>query len=96
MNVSRPDAIGSATAQDAVTVSPNPVKTVTSVTLGKDAQAVTYRLYDPAGKLLLSRTAGPLAAGTPQRLDLSGQAPGTYYLEVTADGERHSVTLLKK
>ena len=96
VNVSRPDAIGSATAQDAVTVSPNPVKTVTSVTLGKDAQAVTYRLYDPAGKLLLSRTAGPLAAGTPQRLDLSGQAPGTYYLEVTADGERHSVTLLKK
>ena len=96
VNVARPDAIGSATAADAVAVSPNPVKTTTAVTLGKDAQTVTYRLYDTAGKLLQSSTAGPLAAGTPQRLDLSGYASGVYYLEVTADGERHNVTLLKK
>ncbi len=96
VNVSDPAGISNVKDGHKVSVSPNPVKTTTTVTLDKDARNVTYRLFDAAGKLLLNEAATDVAAGTGHTLDLSGLATGTYYLEVTADGKRTGMTLLKR
>lgn len=96
VNVATTTGISDVKDGAAVSVSPTLVKTTTTVTLGQGAKSVAYRLYDASGKLLLNEAAANVAAGTSRTLDLTDFTPGTYYLEVTADGQRTSVTLLKQ
>ncbi len=81
-------------AVDGFRLLPNPAITETVVEfpdrwLGKQVQ---LSVYNANGMKI--RTSGPLPAGTPYRLDLDGYAGGTYFIEVSAPGERSAVKML--
>ena len=80
-----------------LSVSPNPAVEAVSVTFEQRvAGPVRLRLVDAAGRVVLTRDAGTLPAGTHQvPLTLpAGLSAGTYFVQLVSDGGAAAVSLL--
>jgi subtilisin family serine protease len=95
VTVAPPTGIDSNNSGSELSLYPVPVKTTLSVTMNTDADNVTYRIYDNAGRMVSSTTAAHKSAGDAQVIDMSGLASGVYRLLLIADGKNLSTTFIK-
>jgi Glycosyl hydrolase family 99 len=75
-----PQAVTAAQAVSLFTVSPNPVAQRLSLTLTAGITG-PLRIIDPLGRVVWAGPAGPV-------VDVSGLAPGLYFVELTSGGQR--------
>lgn len=71
---------------------PNPVSGDLTLQFSKQQKEVLVRLYDVSGKLIKTETLHPV--DTFEKWNVSGVAPGMYFLKVIADGQSTVKTLI--
>jgi hypothetical protein len=67
-----------------VTLSPNPAKGMTHITLRESQNDVTYRIIGLDGKMITEKRRG---SSNGFDIDLTNLAPGIYFVEVNSENE---------
>jgi hypothetical protein len=92
-----PVGIGEWTFLQSVNVSPNPSFGLFNLNVeGASGEDVLMNVYDAQARLIWSNTLNQAWGSFQSTIDLSGMASGIYQLELLANGNRHTVQLMKQ
>jgi photosystem II stability/assembly factor-like uncharacterized protein len=68
---------------------PNPVKDILNLSFETTGtQNVLFRVFDPSGKSIMNDNKGKIKGNVEERLNVSGLAPGVYYIGIYGDGKK--------
>ena len=96
VNVVAGTGINDAELSNAISVYPNPVVDNANVTINTDVVGdVEYRLYNASGAMMYDESAR-VAPREVHTIGMNGFVSGIYYLELTIDGAKVTVPIMKK
>jgi hypothetical protein len=78
-------------------VYPNPANDALTISIGKGNHSAdnSYVIYGVDGKAVASKKLGPVSDNYTERVDVSGLAPGLYFVELTLDGAKSTRKITK-
>ena len=79
---------------EVVSIYPNPVVDVANVTIMAEGEIV-YRRYSTDGTMIYSEIATE-SLGETHTIDMSGCISGVYFLELEIEGQKTTITIIKK
>ncbi len=92
-----PVGVGEYSFLQDVVVSPNPSYGLYNLALARaNGEAVMLNVYDAQARLVWSQTINQAWGSMQASIDLTGMSAGAYQLELSSNGARHTIQLLKQ